>query len=136
MNRGLINFTGSDRDALAAVIAHEIAHTSARHAVRSAEKQLKYSLALELLLKGESARELGSIAANLALLGYGRREEYEADRLGVRYMARAGYDPNGMLRFFRKLQRNEGREPKGLSTYFRTHPSTSDRIVRVEKEIA
>jgi beta-barrel assembly-enhancing protease len=134
--RGLLNFVGNDRDALAGVVGHEIGHTAARHAVKAAEQQLKYDLALQLLFKGRGARQLGSLAANLALAGYGRSEEYEADRLGLDYMARAGYDPNGMVRFFRKLQQQEGRQPGGLATYFRTHPPTGDRIARVEQQMA
>jgi predicted Zn-dependent protease len=135
INRGLLDFVGEDRDALAGVIGHEIGHTTAHHAVRSAEKQIKYSIALKLLLKGDNAQQLGSIAANLALLGYGRKEEYHADKLGVEYMAASGCDPNGMLRFFNKLQAKEGKEPGGLAVYFRTHPPTADRITRVQQEI-
>jgi predicted Zn-dependent protease len=135
VNRGLIDFVGSDNHALASVIAHEVAHTAAKHARKAAEKQLTYSLAIQLLSKKGDARKLGGIAANLALLGYSRGDENEADRLGVRYMTAAGYDPNGMLRFFRKLKAREGKDPGGLTAYFRSHPPTSDRIGRVEKEI-
>lgn len=135
VNRGLMTFVGNDRDALAGVIAHEVAHTAAHHAAKSAEKQLEFSLALTIILKGDGAQQLGNIAANLALLGYSRKDEYEADRLGVDYMVRAGYDPNGMLRFFLALQAKEGQDSKGLSVYFRTHPPTSERIVRVRQEM-
>jgi predicted Zn-dependent protease len=134
VNRGLIDFTGSDRDALAGVVAHEVAHTAAKHAVKSAEEQLKYSLIIGLLFRGGTAAQLGNIAANLALLGYSRKDEYEADRLGVDYMTAAGYNPNGMLRFFRALQQRE-RDPRGLSVYFQTHPPTAERIVRVRQEM-
>lgn len=135
VNQGLIDFVGNDKDALAGVIAHEVGHTAGRHAVKSAEEQLKYSIVLGLVLKGDMAQQLGSIAANLALLGYSRKDEYEADRLGVDYMTSAGYNPNGMLRFFRALQAKEGKDSKGLSVYFRTHPPTGDRITRVQQEM-
>ena len=135
VNRGLIDFIGNDTNALASVIAHEVAHTAGKHAVKAAEKQFKYSLVLGLILKGRGAQQLGSLAANLALLGYSRSEEYDADRLGVGYMARTGYDANGMLRFFRKLEQKQGSGSSGLSRYFQTHPPTSERIIRVQDEM-
>lgn len=135
VNSGLIDFVGNDTDALVGVIAHEVAHTAAHHAVKSAEKQLKYSLALQIFLGGGNARQLGSFAANLAMLGYSRSDEYQADNLGVKYMTATGYDPNGMIRFFRKLETKEGRQSGGLNRYFKTHPPTPDRINRVEREM-
>jgi predicted Zn-dependent protease len=136
VNRGLLNFAGNDTNALAGVIAHEVAHTAARHAANAATKEFEYSLALQVLFGGANARQLGAFAANLAMLGYSRKDEYQADNLGVRYMAAAGYDPNGMTRFFRKLEADEGRQSSGLSRYFQTHPPTSSRITRVRSEIA
>jgi predicted Zn-dependent protease len=133
--RGLIDFVGRDTDAMAGVIGHEIGHTVGRHAVKAAEEQLKYSLILGVLLRGASAEQLGNIAANLALLGYSRSEENQADLYGVDYMTKAGYDPNGMLRFFIKLQQKEGSGGKGVSKYFENHPPTPDRINRVRQEI-
>ncbi len=53
----------------------------------------------------------------------------------VKYTIRAGYDPEGLVRFFEMLQRRGDRGGGGLATYFRTHPPTGDRIERVEKEI-
>ena len=135
VNTGLIEFADGDRDALAGVVAHEVAHTTAKHAVKSAEEQLKYGLAINLIFGNADGRKLGGIAANLTLLGYGRKHEFQADAIGCRYMNGAGYDPNGMLRFFRKLQAKEGKDSGGLAVYFRTHPPTRDRIARLEKEI-
>jgi predicted Zn-dependent protease len=136
INKGLMDFTAGDTDALAGVVAHEIAHTTAKHAAKTAEKQLTYSLAIQLLSKKGDARKLGSIAANLTLLGYSRKDEFQADQLGVDYMHAAGYDPNGMLRFFRKLQSKEGSSSGGVLKFLQTHPPTKDRIKRVEDRIA
>lgn len=135
VNSGLIDFIGGDANMLAAVIGHEVGHTAAHHAVHSAEKQLAYSLVIQFLSKKGDAQKLGNVAANLALLGYGRQDEFEADKLGVRYMRSAGYDPNGMLKFFQKLQQKEGKGSSGLAVYFRSHPPTSERIERVKQEI-
>jgi beta-barrel assembly-enhancing protease len=135
INRGLIDLVGGDRHELAAVIGHEIAHTTARHAVKQAEKQMLGGAIVSMLFKKNNSRT-ATLFANLALLGYSRQDEYEADRLGVQYVRRAGYDPNGMVRFFKRLQAGSSREPSKLETYFRTHPPTSERIERVQAEIA
>jgi predicted Zn-dependent protease len=133
---GLIDFVKNDKDALAGVIGHEIGHTCGRHAAKSVEKQLTYGLAIQLLLKKGNAQDLGSVAANLALLGYSRKDEYQADKFGVDYMYAAGYNPEGMIKFFEQLQAKEGKNSgAGLEKYFRTHPPTADRIKRVRDEI-
>lgn len=135
VNKGLIDFANGDEAELAGVIGHEIGHTSAKHAAKAVEKQFTYALAIQLLLKKGNARNLGNAAANLALLGYSRKDEFQADKLGVDYMNAAGYDSNGMLRFFRKLQQREGSTSGGLTVYFKTHPPTADRIKRVGQEM-
>ncbi|MDH7569638.1 MAG: M48 family metalloprotease [Armatimonadota bacterium] len=138
VNTGLLEFVGKDRDALAAVVAHEIAHTTRRHAVRQMEKALVGSLALRFLFKDQDAliTQLAGTAANLALLGYGRTQELEADRFAAEYLIRAGYDPQGIIRFFEKLRKEEGAEVKGLAVYFRSHPPTSERIRKVKEFLA
>lgn len=136
VNKGLLDYVGKDKDALAGVIAHEVGHTTARHAARTAEKQMKYNLIINLLIKKGNMQKLGGYAANLAMLGYSRKDEFEADNLAVKFMSAAGYDPNGMVRFFQKLQKMEGKDSgNGLAVYFRTHPPTADRIDRVQKQI-
>lgn len=135
VNTALIDFANGDEAELASVIGHEIGHTAAHHAAKTAEKQLTYGLAIQLFMKKKNAQQLGGVAANLALLGYSRKDEFEADKLGVDFMHSAGYDPNGMLRFFRKLQQREGNNAGGLSVYFKTHPPTADRINRVGEEM-
>ena len=134
VNKGLISFVGSDRDQLATIVAHEVAHTTARHAAEQAEKSLIGGAIVSLLFKKQT--QMVNLFANLAMLGYSRKDEYEADKLGVRYAHKAGYDPNGMLRFLQRLQAKQGLGSSGLGTYFKTHPPTADRIGLVRKEIA
>src|SRR5438067_661265 len=86
--------------------------------------------------RNKTTQALAGVATNLILLGHSRGEEYDADKRGVRYASRAGYDPHGLIRFFEKLQEKVGNGGGGLATYFQTHPMTSDRIKRAENEIA
>jgi predicted Zn-dependent protease len=134
VNRGLIDFVNQDQDQLASVIAHEIAHNARRHAAIQVEQQLGASLAIQLLSSGKQI-QVADLIASLALLGYGRSMELDADHYGMIYMNRAGYDPRGTIEFFQKLEQYEGKQPGGLSVYFRTHPPTSERIRRAQQEL-
>jgi predicted Zn-dependent protease len=69
------------------------------------------------------------LGINLELMGITRESEREADQLGIQYLWNTGYDPNGFVTFFEKLQRQEKDKPSRLAGWFRTHPSTEDRIV-------
>ena len=68
------------------------------------------------------------LAVNLGLLGVTRASEKEADQLGIQYMWNTGYDPNGFVSFFEKLQEQEKSKPGNHAGWFRTHPYTVDRI--------
>ncbi len=136
LNRGLVEKTESD-DELAGVIAHEIGHIAARHQVKRFQTSLGYSL-LQALAIGAQVDPKAIRGANIAFsqlfLAYSRNDELQADRLGVRYAKRAGYDPAAMIRFLEKLDSLERRTPRPRS-YLRTHPYVSDRIRVVREEI-
>lgn len=135
VHTGLIRATAGDTDALAGVIAHEVAHIAAAHSREHMEKSSVAGILGGLLTRGNrNTQALFGIAANGVLLQHGRSDEYEADKLAVRYMKQTGYDPRGMVRFFSKLQRSEGKDNK-LTAFFRTHPSSGDRIKRIQEEI-
>ncbi len=137
VNTGLLNVVGDDQDALAGVIAHEIGHTTGRHAVKQMEKSLVGGLLGSVLAgRSRSRGQLVNLTENLVMLGYSRGDENDADRRAVRYTMAAGYDPEGIVRFFKKLKQKEGGSGGGIATYFRTHPDTDDRIRRVEAAIA
>jgi predicted Zn-dependent protease len=70
------------------------------------------------------------LGINLELLGVTRDSEKEADQLGIQYLWNTGYDPNGFVSFFEKLQAQEKSKPGKLGGFFRTHPYTEDRIAR------
>jgi predicted Zn-dependent protease len=135
---GLYDKLKSD-DEIAAVIAHEIGHGAARHTVKKYQAALGYDLASRLILGrivNDTARAVtslgGGVAAGIAMSAYSRKDEYEADRLGIKYMRLAGYDLDAMIRTFEVLKANsKGREGP---TFLRSHPYIDDRIKAIEKE--
>lgn len=132
---GLVK-AAKDDDELAGVVAHEIGHIAARHPVKRYESSLGTTLVQALAGATRDARFARGVSAALGqlYLAYSREDELLADRLGVRYMKDAGFDPEGMLRFLQTLQEIHRREIRPFS-YFRTHPYIADRI-RVVKEEA
>ena len=142
VNTGLVEAAAND-DELAGVLAHEIAHITARHAVKRFESSLGLQL-LELATlatrQADAARGI-SIAGQTAQLAYARQEELEADRLGVKYMIAAGFDPTAMLTFLEKLDERHRDEqhylPRGVvrPQYALTHPFVPDRVREVKEAI-
>jgi len=134
VNSGLI-LEADNESELVGVIAHEISHIIARHAsARMSKSQYLEIAAIPAMIFGgywaQMALQNGfGLAVNLELLGVTRESEREADQLGVQYAWNAGYDPNGFVTFFEKLAAEEREKPSRLAGWFRTHPSTEDRIM-------
>lgn len=133
--KGLLDLTEGDQDEMAAVIGHEMGHVNARHIAKMYTQGFWLSLIIGLGTRGQ-AQDLARLGEMIATLHFSREDEYEADRLGIKYSYNAGYDPNGAVRFFQKLQRLEGSKGNDLDAIMRTHPLTKDRIDRAKKEIA
>jgi len=136
VTRGLLNLCKDDNE-LAGVIAHEMGHVDKKHSVRQAEKSgLMTALVLGLGLskKTKDAAPFAAIAAYFANLKFSRNDEFQADACAVKYSAAAGYDPNGIIGFFNKI--NKDSKASKITKYFSTHPPTTDRINAVKKEIA
>lgn len=132
--RGLMEQVGDDTDMLAAVIAHEVGHIVGRHAAKQISSSILADLAISLGTRG-SAQKAASIATSLVMLQYSRDDEYDADRRAILYTHAAGYDPEGLVRFFEKLRQIEKSPMKGLLANLRTHPLTENRILRAKKMI-
>ena len=85
---------------------------------------------------GATGQNLAGLGAELTGLKYSRDDEYDADRRGISYAHYAGYDPQGMIRFFEKLQRLEKRQGgSGDPEWVKNHPVTSARIAKVRAMI-
>jgi len=131
--RGLIDKTKEKPDQLAGVIAHEIGHVAARHHAEMIGRQTYASILVGTLTKGDVS-QIAGVFANLTLLRWSRKHEYEADRLGIKYMYRCKQnDPQGLVNFFNTLLQMQGRQPSEFEQMFRTHPVTSERIKRAQQ---
>jgi predicted Zn-dependent protease len=123
---------------LAGVMAHETGHVVARHAARNMITAYGVD-AVVSLAAGENpgllAKLGSSIASNGLLLAHSRADETEADEYGARYLSAAGYDPNGIVDFFKTLQSKEGQMP-GIMVFLSDHPATGDRITHLQQFIA
>ena len=135
---GLIR-AASDASELMSVMAHETAHGVQRHATQQYTKAYGLSVLAAMAL-GNEASALEELAANVAAGGtlahYSRDAEREADQVGLRLMTAAGYDPNGMVRFFEKLLQLRQREPNRLERLFASHPLAESRIAEARAYIA
>ena len=145
VNRGLLVNLNSEAE-LAGVIGHEIGHITARHPARRQARGVAASLgamAAAILTGSNAIGQLANIGAQAWMMGYGRENEMEADRLGLKYMVKAGYNPNSIGNVFRMFQAGEkferqraaaeGREPRLYHGVFSSHPSPDQREIQAAK---
>lgn len=138
IHTGLIKRADSESE-LAAVLAHEINHVVARHGTRQMTQDYGYGLLLQLVL-GQNPNLLAKLTADLfgkaGTMAYSRGMENQADILAVETLHKTGYNPNGIITFFQKLETPGQQRPGQLASFFSTHPMTADRIQNVRNEIA
>ena len=140
VNAGAI-LLADDESELAGVMAHEIGHVAACHSARQATRGTLAQLAMipVMVMTGGLAGLGVSEGANYgipAIFGkFGRNFEAQADYLGVQYAYKAGYDPNGMINFFEKIQSLEKKRPGVYMKLYGDHPQTPDRIAKSQEEI-
>ena len=132
VNKGLILAADNEAE-LAGVMAHEIAHVAARHAVENQAKGtlLEYAAIAGSIFIGGIPGMIYQNTAGIGLLGifmkFSRSAEEEADKLGVQYMYAAGYDPGAMATMFEKLEAKNKKKPGFIARAFATHPAPPDR---------
>lgn len=136
---GILPITRDD-NGLAVVVGHEIAHAVARHSNERMSQQLAIqlggiSLALALQQKPQATQQifmsLYGVGSTLGQLAYSRSQELEADKLGLIFMAMAGYDPTNALTFWQSMTNNQS-SPK-VAEILSTHPSDERRIAELQK---
>jgi len=132
VNRGLI-LAADNESELAGVMAHEIAHVAARHAMENQGKMqaINYGLLAAIIfgggIAGAVAQNAGGFGQLMSFLKFSRNAEIEADELGVQYLYAAGYDPTGMATMFEKLNSKNKKKPGTLAKIFASHPQSADR---------
>jgi predicted Zn-dependent protease len=139
INRGILAYANSEAE-LAAVIAHEMGHVTAKHISERYSQTALTQLAgaaASAAIGSSAANDLIGLGSNLYLSSYSRSQESEADDLGIRYLNRAGYDPMAMAEFLSNLQREAalesaqaGQDYKEMRSFMATHPMTADRVAR------
>ena len=139
VNTGLILKTGGEAE-LAGVMSHEIAHVAARHGTKQATRGAISDYATIPLIfisgwAGYAIRQAADLAIPLGFLRFSRGMEQQADHLGMEYLTKAGYDPTAFVDFFEKIGSLEKKKLGIFSKLFATHPMTSSRIARAQKEI-
>lgn len=142
VNSGLILHADEESE-LAGVMAHEIAHVCARHGTKEQTKGEIMQLAsipamifIPYSWTGYAIYQGMNFLIPVTFLRFSRKDEAEADYLGLQYMYKAGYDPNSFVAFFEKVEADEKKQPGTIPKIFSTHPPTPDRIEASQKEIA
>ena len=139
--RGIMDtFENQSQDAT--VMGHEVGHVAARHSAERASQRMAAGLALTAAAVGLGVSGVDNSAEIAAVLGagvtfgiilpYSRQHEYEADRLGIRYMANAGYNPKESVRFWGTMSGMNKRRPL---EFMSTHPSDTNRINALQQEL-
>lgn len=138
VTRGLVAIANTEAE-LAGVIGHEIGHVTARHAANRTNTQAISGIGAMLIGAITGSQQLAQVAqigSQGLVASYSRSQEDEADRLGVRYLAKAGYNPYSQSDFLRTLKiysdyeksLSENGDQGSLPSFFSTHPNTASRV--------
>lgn len=140
MNTGLLE-RARNTDEVAGVMGHEIIHAKDHHLARMSGPDpisilgLLGAIAVGVAGGGQAAQAAGAVTQALSAtrqFAFSRQLELEADTLGVKYMAQAGYDPKGSLGFMKTLDQQRALSQSNVPAYLMTHPVTQERIANIE----
>lgn len=146
VHTGLVASSSAESE-LASVLAHELGHVTQRHIARMLATQQQSSTVMvaslvAALLAARSNPQaaaglvsLGSTVQMQQMLGHSRDAEREADRVGVEMLQQAGFDPQGMVDFFGRLQTASRLSESALPAYLRTHPLTGERMSDIQNRV-
>ena len=132
--KGLVDAMPSD-DELAGILGHEIAHIAKRHTVVTIERNMAGQFLFTLIF-GNKAPLLQDLAFSAIMAGYSRSEEDEADKLGLDYTIKAGFNPYSLLLGMVKLRDLSPDSGGVLGDVFSDHPNTNARIANITKQLA
>lgn len=138
VNRGMIEAAHNEGE-MAGVMAHELSHVALRHGTAQATKAQKYGLLAGILgIGGQilggpagAAAQIAGQGVGVYFLKFSREYETEADILGARIMANAGYDPHDLANMFKTIERQSG---GGGGGFLSDHPSPANRYERINQE--
>ncbi|MEW6219902.1 MAG: M48 family metalloprotease [Thermodesulfobacteriota bacterium] len=143
ITRGLISRMENEAE-LAAVLGHEIGHVTARHSAQGYTREVFVGLlanagsaALQTagVRGGDILVQGGLVASKLVLLSYDRDQERQSDELGMDYMARAGYNPEGGVTSMEILLAGSRQEPSKMEAFLSSHPLTSERVETARRQL-
>jgi predicted Zn-dependent protease len=133
----IIRLCSSDEDELAFVISHEMSHVIKSHAIERIITNSAVSAASRITpTKNIAGVYLKQFGTKLLTSAYSQDREIEADNLGVRLAAAAGFNPQGAIHLLQRLDQNEkNKNALSISSYFTSHPQTNERINNIKKQI-
>ena len=141
ITRGILPFLHTEAE-LAGVLGHEIGHVTARHSAQQYTKATTAGIGVQLLSifvpQAAPFQGLTETALGVMFLKHGRDDELQADRLGVDYSAKTGWDPigvGGMLQTLARLDEASGSR-RGVPNWLSTHPAPADRVQKVQAYVA
>ena len=138
----MINLANDDE--LASVLSHEVSHIVARHSLKTIQQSRTLRGLADLFgsvtgIAGDTAQEYGTAAASIVASGllavHNREEEREADFLGVRAVSKAGFNTQGMITMFQKIQGVAQKDRSLVNSIFADHPDVDERIENTRYEI-